>query len=163
MHDITDAIVQKLINAACSYELLEHEPVFTMEDVERYIPVPATSRVKTMVVAVQSEVGVEPVLCGLRAASRLDVKKVAALMGVTRSKVSMMPPQAAEEAVGMSRGAIGLIAPFSSPRVFICPFFKEQPFLCFGVGRNDRTLKISADDLTKVIEATFAEIERRTA
>ena len=161
MQSVTDAIVQKLDSAACSYELLEHHPVFTMEDVEKHIPVPAESRVKTMVVAAQGQDGARPILCGLQATARLDIKKVAALLGLSRSKVVMMSPDTAENVLGMPRGAIGLIAPYSAPHVILSQFFERQPYVCFGVGRNDRTLKISVADLRKVTQLDFADIVRR--
>jgi prolyl-tRNA editing enzyme YbaK/EbsC (Cys-tRNA(Pro) deacylase) len=160
---VTDVIISKLVSASCKYELLEHQSVFTMEDVEQYIPVPFASRVKTMVIAVKSPLEIEPILCGLPANSRLDIKKVAGIIGVTKSRVSMMPTQLAEETLKMPSGAIGLIAPFSSPRVFINSSFQRQPFLCFGVGRNDRTLRISTDELIKVVEIVFTDLEREEA
>lgn len=160
MNDAITAILEKLKNAACEYELLEHPAVFTMDDVERHILVPRESRVKTMVVAAQDGAQTSPVLCGLQAAARLDVKKVAKFLGLPKSSVSMMPPAEAESVIHMPRGAIGLIAPFTSPRVLLSPFFRAQPFLCFGIGRNDRTLKIPVCDLRKAVEVTFADIER---
>ena len=161
MQNVTSAILQKLEDAACSYELLEHHLVFTMDDVEKHICVPIESRVKTMVVATQGPAGLTPILCGLQATARLDIKKVAGLIGLSRSKVSMMSPEAAEDVLAMPRGAIGLIAPFFSPHVILSQFFKYQPYVCFGVGRNDRTLKISIENLRKVTQVNFADIEKK--
>ncbi len=148
--DAFDLIQQKLRAASCVYEILDHAPVYTMEDVARELSIPEESQVKTMVVRLRTETGQEPLLCGIGPKARLDLKGVAAHLGIPRARLSLMTPEETEAALKMPRGAIGLIAPDTSPRVLIDRKFEGCPVLSCGMGRHDRTLKISWAELQKL-------------
>lgn len=160
MNEVVDLIRGKLDFAHGSYEIIEHEPVYTMEDVKRTIEVPFASRVKTMVVALHAESAVNPVLCGLRADGRLALKQVAKILGVPHSRVTLMAPEVTELTLQMPREAIGLVTPYGSPQVLLSTQLSSQSILYFGVGRNDRTLKIAVVDLQRVTNMILADIEK---
>lgn len=159
MSDVTAAIQAKLESTGCDFEILCHEPVYTMEDVDRSLSIPTKARVKTLVVSCATTSGNEPILIGLPATARLDLKRVARLIGASRNRLHLMSIEDAQHALAMSQGAIGLVAPYISPQVILNSSFVSQPYLYCGMGRNDRTLKIRTQHLVNVIQVTFAELD----
>lgn len=161
MNEAYQAILKRLSGASCDYDILEHPPVFTMQDVDRLLKIPFASRVKTMVLEVVSSHDADYVLCGISADARLDMKSVASVLGVPRSLVAIMAPDRVEAITGLPRGAIGLIPATGNPTILVSPRLAGQRFICFGVGRNDRTLRISTACLRTVVQYTIAEIEQK--
>lgn len=163
MNNSYDTIIARLKEKKVSYEILEHKPVFTMEDVIKNIDIPLELQVKSLAVSWQDPIsGQQKVaICGLSAKGKLDFKLVAGVIGVSRSKLKMINPKDSMELLGMPYGAIGLIAPKGNPIVLVSEYFSKNEKLYFGIGRNDRTIKISKDNLLNNSDIKFCTIERQ--
>ena len=163
MKNSYDAIIARLKAKRITYEILEHEPVFTMEDVINNIDIPLELQVKSLAVSWQDPYSDQQMvaICGLSATGKLDFKLVAGVLGVSRSKLKMINPKDSMRLLGMPYGAIGLIAPKGNPVILVSEYFSKSEILYFGVGRNDRTIKLSKNNLLNISDIKFATIERQ--
>jgi prolyl-tRNA editing enzyme YbaK/EbsC (Cys-tRNA(Pro) deacylase) len=157
-----DKINQKLNLRNIVYEVLEHAPVFTMEDVFKTLNIPSSSQIKTLVVSYFKYNSEDRciALCGISATARLDYKAIAGVVGTSRTKLKMVDINETFDLIGMPYGAIGLVVPEGDPVVLVSNKFKNIDYLYFGAGRNDRTIKISRQELLKAVNLTFCEIEK---
>lgn len=160
MQDAFTHLLEYLRSTSVAYDIIEHEPVFTMDDVARVLTIPVSARVKTLVLRTGSDENHEAILCGISASGRLSLPAVSSYMGITRSRLKMASPTEAENLLGVPRGAIGLVIPDRSPRVLLSRRFQGEPELFFGAGRNDRTLRLPIDSLARLCTFEFANIEQ---
>ena len=157
--DAHDAIVRRLDGAGVHYELLSHDPVYTMADVQRCVQVAKPEKVKTLVLRARGAGAEQILLCGIGEDARLDIRAVASHLGVARSRLSMLSPEQAADALGMPVGAMGLVAPSPGPLVLLSKRFRGCEYLCFGAGRHDRTLRVRASDLPRLGEVRIVAAE----
>jgi len=154
-----DNIIIELERTRIDYEILSHAPVYTMKDVAEIINIPEAGKVKTLVLQIRTQ-PTQLVLCGVSASGRLDFKLVAKFLNVSRSSLTMVKPAEVLTRLGIPLGALGLIVLEGNPSVLLSELFENQDYLYFGIGRNDRTIKIDKSNLKQVIEFSFVNIER---
>lgn len=157
MTDAFTEIVRKLEKASCSYSVIEHDPVYTMEDVERLTCIPREYRVKTLVVTMRSE---DFSLCGVGERSRLDIGAVARELECARKDIALANPEMIESLTTVMRGAIGLILPQIQKRILLSDRFQGCERIYCGVGRSDRTLSLAVRDLVRISNVHFCKIEK---
>jgi len=153
--DPYSAVLERLATAEVPIEILEHDPVFTMEDVKQTIAIPTHAQVKSMVVV--SKDG-DIAICGIHPVARLSVGAVARELGVARSRLSLASPQVVVDILGVPPGAVGLVAPIPV-RTLLHDTFEAESQLYFGAGRHDRTIKAPTALLARALDIRFARIE----
>lgn len=157
---VTEQILQTLQASGVVYQILQHEPVVTIADVERVLKVPLVATVKALVVQTASG----PIVAAIPGNRRLNKQKLAVVLGQGRKQLDLLRPEAVERLIGLP---IGAIPPFGLglPVVMDSLLLRQEQLYC-GLGTNDQSLVILAADLTKLAHANVsdisdAEIERQ--
>ncbi len=156
----SNSAVRRLTELGINYELLEHDAVFTMDDVSRMLDIPINNQVKTLVLGYQIAGKDELVLCGISASGQLDMRKVSQILGVSRSKLQLLNAERIESALGVPRGAIGLAHSNGHHSPLLSEKLLESDFLYFGAGSNTLTLKVATKDCVDLLPLICADIEK---
>ena len=159
--DSYNRVLEMLNKQNVDYNIIHHKPVYTMRDVANELDIPENSKVKTLVLKTEQPTLNSLVICGISAQGKLDFKLLATLLNTSRSKLSMASSSFIMEEIGMSKGAIGLLVPKGEQMLFLSNYFSHQRYLYFGIGRNDKTIKISRQDLLSITNISVVEIEKR--
>ncbi len=149
-------------------DIVEHEPVSTMEDVARVLSASPEQMVKSVLVAVDSWPGgtavpnppLTLVLAAIPATKKLDRRKLATILSVSYKSIRFATQEEVEDLTGFK---IGSIPPFGMPRqalVFLDSRFQTFQHVWCGTGKRTESLKISLQDLCRISSASFADISR---
>jgi Cys-tRNA(Pro)/Cys-tRNA(Cys) deacylase len=159
-------VIKLLHQYKLSDDIIEHEPVHTMEDVNRVLSADPAQMVKSVLVAVES-VDAETnrhskdlYLVGIPAAKKFDRSKLAKLLGVAYNCIRMATQEEVEDLTGFK---IGSIPPFGLPRqavVILDDSFLQFQHVWCGTGKATESLKLSIPDLQKISSATMARISK---
>lgn len=159
MHSDNPAL-QRLNQAGIYFDLLEHDAVFTMDDVAKTLAIPVECQVKTLVLAYPVDGSTALVLCGISANGQLDMRKVAQTLGVSRSKLQLLNAEHIQSALGVPRGAIGLAHSSGPHPPLLSSKLLTSPYLYFGAGKNTLTLKVSTRECVEMLPLTSGDIEK---
>ncbi len=130
------------------FTLHEHAPSRTMEDAAQNLSFDVARIVKT--IAFRTRNG-GLVLAALRGIKRVDYPRLAALVGVNRRDLAPLAPEEVRELLGVEPGSVSPLPLREDAVVFIDDdVLTIQPTIYCGIGRSDRTLEISPDDLEKL-------------
>lgn len=151
-------------------DLIEHEPVHTMDDVKRVLSANPEQLIKSVLLAVHNadtqatrNPTVDLYLAAVPAPKKLDRAKLAKLLGVPYNKLRLATQEEVEDLTGFK---IGSIPPFGLPRqavvILDSSFLRFQHVWC-GTGRATESLKISIDAVRRLSSATVAEISKENA
>lgn len=149
-----DNLIRLLDENQVAYRIHAHPPSITFQDAAR-LHFPLDHLLKTVAFGIK---GRGWVLTALRGADRVDYKKLAALLGVNRTKIAALTPHQIAENLGYP---IGGVAPFATnPQTQVILDARILPLerIFYGAGRNDRTLEISPTDLLRLNNAWVADI-----
>ena len=127
----------------------------TAEDAARVIGCEVAQIVKSLVFVVNGQ----PTLALVSGPNRLDEKKLAALCGVSRKKVTRADADTAREATGF---AIGGVPPFGHKTSL--PTYIDQDFWQFKViwaaaGTPNAVFDIAPDDLAQITGGTVTDLK----
>jgi len=143
-----------LENMGCAYEILEHGPVLSIEDVLREIGGPPECMVKTVIFKVKRDDSFVSV--SLLAEKRVGKEIMADLLREKEYRIKFAP----EKEVIKLGFPVGGIAPFgfetgSIARMFIDRNIRNSTCEWFymGVGDNRKTLKIRREDLLRIVSS----------
>lgn len=143
-----DAIVSLLQSAGVSFQVLEHEPVFTSEQAARVRGVSLKQGVKAMVL--QSGSGKFFLFC-LPADQKIDFRKAAVL--VDEKKVFLANPK---EVLRVTGCEIGSVSPFSGLLSGIPTFFDsgilENESVEFNIGLHTHSVRMKSADLVGLVK-----------
>lgn len=151
------AIISRLAESGVVFHVLEHAPLFTMDDVQRELDIDINMQVKSIVVSDRNN-GIT--ICGVHPAARLDLSAVARVLETSRSGLKFAPSDLVTSTLGSPPGAIGLVTPHPI-RVLLADTFHGESEVCFGSGRNDRTIRASLGPLVDAFGLTYERIERQ--
>ena len=154
--DTYTRILERLHDGGVSFETFTHVPLFTMADVATALGVAQEAQVKSVVVRGRAD---DLTIFGVHSWARLDLAAAARALGTSRSSLELAPPSFVESELGVPLGAVGLVAP-NPLRVVVASSFRGQPTVCFGAGRNDRTICAPLNALADAFGFLYAPIER---
>lgn len=151
-------VLAKLREHHLRFSIHDHEPVFTMEDVERVLQFPKGQRIKTLAVRRKSPESYELLLFGIPSESKLDLKRAARFLGTSRSALSILSRDQIEELTGVPAGALGLVTPRHPEAVVIDESFRGvDPIYC-GSGSSSHTLELHLEDLASWLPISYCPI-----
>jgi Ala-tRNA(Pro) deacylase len=155
MSQIDEEIVAFLEQSGIKYELREHEPVYTAPQMAEFLGTSEQRIAKSMVLK-KCDSGY--VLAVLPGRLKIDFGRFAKILGV--EKVSLAPIPDAEK---ITRCSVGSVHPFGN-LVDLKTYFDSHiltlDFVYFNPGSHTKSIKISTDDLVRLVKPTFAEFAR---
>jgi prolyl-tRNA editing enzyme YbaK/EbsC (Cys-tRNA(Pro) deacylase) len=149
---IRDSIVTALQHAAIPFELLTHEPVFTMEGAQAATGEKPEEGVKCLLLkGYKTKHDSDFVLAVWRGDRRVDTHTLASTLGY--KKVSMASPEEVQKTLGIEIGALAPLGYSISLPVIFDQAILENEFAYINPGRHDETIKLKAADLRTAIAA----------
>jgi prolyl-tRNA editing enzyme YbaK/EbsC (Cys-tRNA(Pro) deacylase) len=143
-----ETVIKILKEKEISFEVIEHDPVFTMKDVEEKLKISQESMAKTIVLLTGENDLIAVLLQGMK---RLDIKEIAKILGVESSSLKICSKDILEE-----RGfTIGAISPISESfsKVLMDSSLLSQSKVYFGSGDLRKTIGMSPQDLKQITYA----------
>lgn len=125
-------------------------------DVQGEPPFPLEALVKTLVFQVNGFW----VLVGLRAQDRLDYRKMAAALGVSRQSCTSAAPEEVERGLGMEPGAVAPFSLHDQTRILLDSRVPQLATVYCGAGTLGKTLSIAGEDLARLSRALVADLAR---
>ena len=158
--DTFTRIVAQLDASHATYTLHEHAPSITIQDADANLWFPVARLVKTIAFRVKAGGFVLVGLCGYR---QVDYKKLAALVGVNRTKLMRLTPEEVEMELGYVLGGVSPFAPNERTFVVLDEGVLTWPTIYCGTGRTDRTLEIAPQELVRVTQAAVVGLAKDQA
>ena len=155
MSQIDEEIIAFLNQNGVTYELREHEPVYTAPQMAEYLGTSEQRIAKSMIVK-KSDGGY--VLAVLPGRLRIDFSRLAAILGV--EKVSLAPIPEAER---LARCSVGSVHPFGNLlnlKTYFDSHMLSLDFVYFNPGSHTKSIKINTDDLIRLVKPTVTAFTR---
>ncbi len=154
MKEETDKILNIFKENNIKYQLYEHEPVYTSQQAATIRGVELKTGCKSMVLKTKSG---KFILANIAADRRIDLKKLEKLVG---SKLSFATK---EEVLQVTSCDPGSVPPFG--KLFGLPTFLdesvlENDYVNFNIGMLTKSVKISKQDLLKIMEPTISKFSK---
>jgi len=157
-------ILKILKKNKAKYKILEHKPVYTIEDVKREISYFPNCMIKTVVFKIKAKIEgkILFVIVVLLAEKRVNKDIIAKFLGISRSKLKFAP----ERDILRLGFPVGGIAPFGfkENNIKICKFIDEDiinskcEWFYMGIGDNRKTLKIRREDFLDIV-STYQKVK----
>jgi Ala-tRNA(Pro) deacylase len=138
-------IVSILEKNKITYEVVEHEPVYTNPAMAKALGVGEAETVKSLVLLTKEKQMVVLVMPGDK---KVDWKKAAA--GIGTKKVSFAKPENVLEKVGCEVGCVPPFGQLTPLPIYMDPELTRKDIVYFNPGKHDKSFKIKAWDLKKV-------------
>jgi Ala-tRNA(Pro) deacylase len=148
--DLEAKIIGMLEDTKISYELVEHEPVYTNPAMAEALNVSESETVKSLVLKTKEGNMIVLVLPGNK---KVDWKQAAA--GAKTKKVSFAKPEEVSEAVGCEVGCVPPFGHMTEIPIYMDPDLTKKNFVYFNPGVHDKSYKIKAWDLKKLCNPSF--------
>ena len=137
-----------------TYQLYEHEPVYTSQEAAKIRGVELKTGCKSMVLKTKDG---KFVLANVSANKKIDLKKLERMLDRKLSFASK------EEVLQTTNCESGSVPPFG--KLFGLPTFLdesvlENDFVNFNIGMLTRSVKISKQDLLKVMDPTISKFSK---
>ena len=140
-----EKIIEILKKNKTSYEIFEHEPVYTNPTMAAALNVSESDTVKSLVLLTKEK---EMVVLVMPGDKRVDWKKAAS--GIGTKKVSFAKPEAVLEKVGCEVGCVPPFGQLTDLPIFMDKDLAKKDFVYFNPGVHDKSYKIKAWDLKKL-------------
>jgi len=142
---LEENIIEILKKNKISYEIVEHEPVFTNPAMAEALGVSEAETVKSLVLMTKEKEMVVLVLPGNK---RVDWKKAAS--GVGTKKVSFAKPEQVSEKVGCEVGCVPPFGQMTPLPIYMDTELTKKDYVYFNPGVHDKSFKVKAWDLKKL-------------
>jgi len=157
--EIFDYLLEIVERSGNPFVLHEHASVRTMEDAKQNLSFEVARIVKTIAFRTRNN-GI--VLAALRGTGRVDYPRLAALVGVNRRDLAPLSPEEVRELIGVEPGSVSPVPQRDDVAVFIDDdVLTILPTIYCGIGRTDRTLEITPDDLVKLTRGQLGGFSRK--
>ena len=142
---LEENIIEILKKNKISYEIFEHEPVYTNPAMAEALIVRESETVKSLVLMTKEKEMVVLVLPGNK---RVDWKKAAS--GVGTKKVSFAKPEQVSEKVGCEVGCVPPFGQMTPLPIYMDAELTKKDYVYFNPGVHDKSFKVKAWDLKKM-------------
>lgn len=150
----TDATPEAILHkAGASFEVFDHPPIRTYEDIRNNLDLPAECLLKTM--AFRTETGFA--LASLPILSKVAYGALAKHLGTSRSRLRPADTDDLAE-LRMEVGGVSPLTDMSDTTVVFDTAVTSMTQVYCGSGRADRTIAIAVDELIRVVNPAFAMI-----
>jgi Ala-tRNA(Pro) deacylase len=152
MTDVTDFLEQ----AGIDFDVLEHTRTARAADEAAALGIDAEEVAKTLVLVAASG----NVRAVLPASERIDLHKVAGVLGVGAKKVHLATED--DLARDYADFELGAVPPFGGreDQVLVDEQLAERDSVVVEAGSHDRSVRLKADDLVRLTRAQVADIRR---
>jgi Ala-tRNA(Pro) deacylase len=143
-----------LDSSKISYEVMEHDAVFTSEEAAKTRGTELKQGVKALIVKTDNSF----VQCNVPADSELNLEKV---KGITKSQTVGLAT--ASEVKKVTDCSIGSVPPFGnlfSIPVYIDTHVKNNEIVAFNAGSHTKSIKMKAEDLIAITKAHVVDIKQ---
>lgn len=140
------------------YKVVHHKPIQTIDDVAKSLGVSADLLVKVMIFAQGGQDSF--VVAALQGSSRVDWKKLAQTLGVTRSSISLV---ASDKIEGITGSKLGALKPFGYDSRFKIIFDRqviENKVVFCSAGTNTDSLVLRSRDLLEISRGKLGRISQ---
>ncbi len=148
--NLEEKIIGMLEDTKISYEIVEHEPVYTNPAMAEALNVSESETVKSLVLKTKEGDMIVLVLPGNK---KVDWKQAAA--GARTKKVSFAKPEDVSEAVGCEVGCVPPFGHMTEIPIYMDPDLTKKNFVYFNPGVHDKSFKLKAWDLKKLCNPSF--------
>lgn len=149
---VYDKVVQMLDDSGALYRLHDHMPVCTIDDAREKVPHLTRNLLKTIVFRIKSDGWV---LASVDGARRIDYRKLAEALGVSRRALRSISPEEVASELGFQVGGVGPFPVRDDVSVIVDTAVTGNGGVFCGSGRNTRTVEI---DLAALITLTGARV-----
>ncbi len=143
-------IVSFLEKNKITYEVVEHEPVYTNPAMAEALGVSEAETVKSLVLLTKEKQMVVLVMPGDK---KVDWKKAAA--GIGTKKVSFAKPEEVLEKVGCEIGCVPPFGQLTPLPIYMDKDLTKKDYVYFNPGVHDKSFKIKAWDLKKMCKPSL--------
>ena len=147
---LEENIIALLKDKKITYEIFEHEPVYTNPAMAEALNVSEAETVKSLVLSTKEGKMIVLVLPGNK---KVNWKQAAA--GAGTKKVSFAKPEAVSESVGCEVGCVPPFGHLTTLDIYMDPDLTKKNFVYFNPGVHDKSFKIKAWDLKKLCNPSF--------
>ncbi|MBI1920955.1 MAG: YbaK/EbsC family protein [Geobacter sp.] len=141
-------LVEIIEQSGVPFSIHEHQPTRTMEDAAQNLSFDVTRIVKTVAFRLRSG-GI--VLAAVRGIRRVDYARLANFVGVNRRDLSALSPDEVQQHLGVEPGSVSPLPLRGDALVLIDEdVLTILPTIYCGIGRSDRTLEITPDNLVRL-------------
>ncbi len=145
-----DKIIRLLNDSGIKFVIHEHEVIRTITDIEEKLPFPKEHLLKTVVFQLKDSFWI---LAAIKGQDRVDYRKLASAFEVKRNNLKCPSPEEVESTLGFETGGVGPFPISDRIKVVFDSSLLDLDNVYCGVGRNDRTLEITLNDLLQVSKA----------
>jgi Ala-tRNA(Pro) deacylase len=147
---LEEKIIAMLEEKRISYEVFEHQPVYTNLVMAEALGVGESETVKSLVLTTKERKMIVLVLPGNK---KVDWKQAAA--AAKTRKVTFAKPEEVSQAVGCEVGCVPPFGHLTSLPIYMDPDLTKKNFVYFNPGVHDKSFKIKAWDLKKLCKPSF--------
>ena len=147
---LEEKILSLLTENKISYEVFEHEPVYTNPKMAEALQVSESETVKSLVLKTKEGKLMVLVLPGDQ---KLDWKKTAAKANT--KKVTFAKEDEVKDAVGCEVGCVPPFGHMTEIPIYMDPQLAKKDFVYFNPGVHHKSFKIKAWDLKKLCNPVF--------
>ncbi|MFZ3054812.1 MAG: YbaK/EbsC family protein [Minisyncoccales bacterium] len=146
-----------LISNGIDFEVITHNPVFTMEDVIRELNIPSKSMAKTILITTEDKGLLRIILPGM---NRLDVKQLSLITEIPQKNIQF----ANKKTIEQTGFTIGAIPPFggSFPTYIDFSLLNQEVLYC-GAGDNNKTFLIKPQDIIRIASAPIVNVSKEAS
>ena len=147
---LEEKIIGILNDNKITYEIVDHEPVYTNPAMAEALNVSEGETVKSLVLKTKEKDMIVLVLPGDK---KVNWKQAAA--AAKTKKVSFAKPEAVSAAVGCEVGCVPPFGHFATLPIYMDPDLIKKNYVYFNPGVHDKSYKIKAWDLKKLCKPTM--------
>lgn len=149
---VYEKVVRMLEQSGTPYRLHDHPPVCTIDDAREKVPHLTRNLLKTVVFRIK---GAGWVLASVDGVRRIDYRKLAEALGISRRALRSLSPGEVASELGFQVGGVGPFPVREDVSVIVDAEAAGSGRVFCGSGRNTRTVEI---DLSALITLTGARV-----
>jgi Ala-tRNA(Pro) deacylase len=136
------------------YQLYEHEPVYTSQEAATVRGVELKTGCKSMVLKTKND---KFILADVAADKKIDLKKLEKIVG---DKLSFATKEEVLQATNCEPGSVPPFGELFGLHTFLDESVSENAFVNFNIGLLTKSVKISKQDLLKIMKPTISKFSK---